>query len=149
MARITINSSYVLICIPPCQDSGRKAAAALPTAQVSILYCHGAVVVSAFYRPLGGDRSDPPPILSGDHNDLIAVDIMIFLIRTQAQGDGRMGAPAAGSLNCVISHTLNGRRNQLIFEYVHPPKVSYQSWAQNCAEWATVENSTAALFVIR
>ncbi len=34
----------------------------------------------------------------------------------------RTDEPAAGSLNCVISHTLNDRRNQLKIEYVHPPR---------------------------
>lgn len=52
-----MNSSYVLMSIPPCQDSGREAAAALLAVRLSILYFQGAVrPAETFCANSGSDR---------------------------------------------------------------------------------------------
>ena len=44
MVKMTMNSSYVLISIPPFRKTRNGYIAALSAAVISILYCHGAVM---------------------------------------------------------------------------------------------------------
>ena len=109
---IIMNSSYVLIIINPFPQDSERVRARPPAAQVSLLYCHGAVDPAAGGSDQGRQEADQGPAA----RKLIILTGELSLVRRSDSMTAQDCAGATGDKCPPLSWAVNGTEPRLIFD---------------------------------